>query len=400
KFIRAKSVKEMQQIDIDDVQNINALSVAEKLAEITQPFVLLISSVFVIVSEAVKIYENAKHNKNICTSLLVRINIAKTNVEILQLQPRIYDHKAFYRFVEKKYAFANSVQETFTKLISEFDKSIDDLHLTITISNEQQRKLDQENLNFPGNNCWRCYRLEITDQHEVQIINKKVDYLIHDPNNTISLKAVKINPKELDNLPQKETILTKKSVVKKLYRGNDVACKFTYILDNGTSESQKIQAQLVILGKLKEFPNILRFYGLSNLNDNQVMVFEWANKGNLKDGNYAAAFKKFKTAENYSANSKYKELAKMYLAHYKDGQLIKDYEVVQSNSKYKQNNKYITSSKLNEKSLIFDIIKCSENINTSDYKIETQLYYKDLYKKLSKSYSLLLKDIRAKKIIF
>ncbi|CAG8768535.1 38511_t:CDS:1, partial [Gigaspora margarita] len=90
----------MQQMDIDYVQNIDtlgtnpevlegSLSIAEKLAEITQPFVPLISSVFVIVSEAVKIYENAKHNKNICTSQLVRINIAKTNVEILQLQPRI-----------------------------------------------------------------------------------------------------------------------------------------------------------------------------------------------------------------------------------------------------------------------------------------------------------------------
>ncbi|CAG8825504.1 29940_t:CDS:1, partial [Racocetra persica] len=81
-------------------------------------------------------------------------NIAKTNVEILQLQPRICDHKAFYRFVEvlkkmkdfmndisnlsgwKKYILANSVYETFTQLISEFDKSMDNLHFMITISNE------------------------------------------------------------------------------------------------------------------------------------------------------------------------------------------------------------------------------------------------------------------------
>ncbi|KAF0536929.1 kinase-like protein [Gigaspora margarita] len=190
----------------------------------------------------------------------------------------------------KKYAFANSVQETFTKLISEFDKSMDDLHFTITISNEQQRKLDQENLNGDVEEIKQFLEIiagGVTDTksqintiiNEVQIINKKVD----DPNNTISLKAVKINPKELDDLPQKETNLTKKSIVKKLYRGNDVACNFTNIIDNGTSESQRIQAQLVILGKLKECPNILRFYGLSNVNDNQVMVFEWADKGNLKE---------------------------------------------------------------------------------------------------------------------
>ncbi|RIB18784.1 kinase-like domain-containing protein [Gigaspora rosea] len=310
-------------MDIDDVRNMDtldtnsevlkcSLSLAGKLAEATQPFVPLISSVFVIVAEALKIYENAKHNKNICASLLVRVNIAKVNVEILQLQPRICDYKAFYRFVEilkkiknfmndvsnltswKRYAFANSVKETFEKLISEFDRSMDDLHFTMSIFNEQQRKLDQEYLNSDIEEMKQFLEIiagGVTDVEskintvidEVQIINKKVNHLIHDPNNTINLKAVKINPKELDDLPDMGTNLTKKSIVKKIYRGNDVACKFTNVIDNGSSGSQRIQAQLVILGKLKECPNILKFYGLSNVNDDQVMVFEWADKGNLKE---------------------------------------------------------------------------------------------------------------------
>ncbi|CAG8821531.1 34931_t:CDS:1, partial [Racocetra persica] len=67
------TVKEMQQMDIDDMQDTDTLdtnsdilkSVVRKLAEITQLFVPLINSVFIIVLEAVKIYENAKHNKNI-----------------------------------------------------------------------------------------------------------------------------------------------------------------------------------------------------------------------------------------------------------------------------------------------------------------------------------------------
>ncbi|CAG8776345.1 13430_t:CDS:2, partial [Racocetra fulgida] len=181
-----------------------------KLAEITQPFVPLISPVFIIVSEAVKIYENAKHNKNICASLLMRVNIARTN---------------------KKYALANSVHETFIQLISEFDKSMDDLHFMITISNEQQRKLDQENLNYDIEEMKQSHINTVINK--VQIINKKVDHLIHDPiNNMINFKAVKINPKELDDLPNTET---KKSIVKKLYRVNDVACKFTNIIDNETS---------------------------------------------------------------------------------------------------------------------------------------------------------------------
>ncbi|CAG8611198.1 18026_t:CDS:2, partial [Racocetra persica] len=200
----------MQPIDIDDMQNTDTLdtnsdilkSEVRKLAKIIQLFVPLISSVFIIVSEAVKIYENAK----------------------------ICDYKAFYQFVEilkkmkdfmnnvsnllgwKKYALANSVHETFTQLISKFDKSMDDLYFTITISNEQQRKLDQENLNCNIEEMKQFLEIiarGVTNMkshintviNEVQIINKRVDHLIHDPiNNMINLKAVKINPKDFEML--------------------------------------------------------------------------------------------------------------------------------------------------------------------------------------------------------
>ncbi|CAG8524695.1 9003_t:CDS:2 [Gigaspora margarita] len=233
----------------------------------------LISNVFAVVSEAIK-------------------------VKMLEIQPRICDHKAFYQFVEvlkkiknfmndvsnltgwKKYASAISVKETFEKLISEFDRSMDDLHFTVTIFNEQQRKLEQENLNADIKKMEQFLKTisgGVTDVQlqintvisEIQTINKKMDRII--------LKVIKINPKELDDPPYKETNLH--TIIRKLYRGNEVECKPTNIED----EDQRIQAQLVILGKLKECPNVLKFYGLSNLNDRQVMVFEWAEKGNLKE---------------------------------------------------------------------------------------------------------------------
>ncbi|CAG8509592.1 1015_t:CDS:2 [Cetraspora pellucida] len=229
------TTKEMQPMDIDDMQNTDTLgtnfdvlkSGVGKLAEITQLFVPLISSVFIIVLEAVKIYENAKHNKNICASLLMRDNIARTNVEILQLQPRICDHKAFYQFVK--------VLKKMKDFMNDVSNFMDDIYFTITISNEQQRKLNQENLNRDIKEIKQFLETiaeGVTDMkshintviNEVQIINKNVDHLIHDPiNNMINLKAVKINSKELDDLPNTET---KKSIVKKLYRGNNVACKF------------------------------------------------------------------------------------------------------------------------------------------------------------------------------
>ncbi|CAG8671651.1 1859_t:CDS:2 [Dentiscutata erythropus] len=200
----------------------NSLNVVGKLADTVQPFVPLISTVFVVVSEI--------------------------NVEILQFQPKICDHKAFYRFVEvlkkiknfinnvsnlsgwKKYATTNSVQETFTKLISEFDQSMNDLHFTITISNEEQRKLDQENLNADFEEMKQFHKTiaeGVTDNNsqintiinELQIINEKVGLLTNGLNNTENqinhLKAIKINPKELDDLPYGEIKLCAgKSIVK------------------------------------------------------------------------------------------------------------------------------------------------------------------------------------------
>ncbi|CAG8789162.1 17432_t:CDS:1, partial [Racocetra fulgida] len=55
---------------------------------------------------------------------------------------------------------------------------------------------------------------------------------------------------------------------------------------------------------------------------------------------------------------------------------------------------------INKKRLINDIYQCSEYINNNVYQIESKSYYKDLYKKLSKQYSLLLSDIGANKLYF
>ncbi|CAG8714684.1 5207_t:CDS:2, partial [Dentiscutata heterogama] len=64
--------------------------------------------------------------------------------------------------------------------------------------------------------------------------------------------------------------------VKKIYkRGVEVSCEPITIIDQNVS----------ILSELKRFDesrNILKFYGLSKVDDDDVLVFEWASLGNLK----------------------------------------------------------------------------------------------------------------------
>jgi len=103
-----------------------------------------------------------------------------------------------------------------------------------------------------------------------------------------NIRATEIEPKELNNPPIGKDTDTRGNeespLIKRLLNGAiEVACNRTRIIDDGTSESQKIQTQLAILGKLKDSPNILKFYGLSRVSDYQVMVFEWAEFGTLQE---------------------------------------------------------------------------------------------------------------------
>ncbi|RIA83573.1 hypothetical protein C1645_833622 [Glomus cerebriforme] len=64
-------------------------------------------------------------------------------------------------------------------------------------------------------------------------------------------------------------------IIRKIYKGQKVACKS--ILNN-----KKGCKLYEILPKLSGCEYILRFYGISTIGDREVMLFEWAEHGNLK----------------------------------------------------------------------------------------------------------------------
>lgn len=103
-----------------------------------------------------------------------------------------------------------------------------------------------------------------------------------------TIKATTIDPKELtdpiggkasDRRGKKEPFILKKTLKNSI----EVACVPKSIPEDNSMKAQKIQAQLAILGKLQDSPNILKFYGLSHVDDNLVMILEWAELGNLRE---------------------------------------------------------------------------------------------------------------------
>lgn len=66
--------------------------------------------------------------------------------------------------------------------------------------------------------------------------------------------------------------------IKRTYKHIDVECKHINL-----SEDVEIRTYLAILGKLGICPYILKFYGLSKIEENDVQVLGWAELKSLKD---------------------------------------------------------------------------------------------------------------------
>ncbi|RHZ75865.1 hypothetical protein Glove_209g131 [Diversispora epigaea] len=297
------------------------VKIAVTIGDVVKPFVPLIESVTIVISEIMIVYENVQYNKKICNSLMDRVDAAETAVKTLKrrlsetenekLHNQEY-YKSFIRFVNimkqiknfiadvsnlnryQKFIHSGSVKDGFDSLVKDFDVVMAELHFTMAVSNEEQRKLDQSALESDIADMLKFLEKiggGIIDQnqkintvlHEVSIMKEKLD---HSDSSDKNIKANQIKSTDLiDPLTSKATDRRGKNsrIIKKIYKNSEVACKPVDLQNGGPKEASKIQGQLAILGKLRDSLNIIRFYGLSNTENSEVMVFEWAEYGSLKE---------------------------------------------------------------------------------------------------------------------
>lgn len=149
------------------------LGVVGSVGDAIKPFVPLIATVTIVISECIKIYEDAQYNKKICNSLMDRVETADLAIRTLKRRKQENEskfrdseyYKAFLRFVDvmkkirsfikdvsqiqgfKKYVKATAIKDKFHNLIKEFEAVMSDLSFTMSIANDEQRRLDQESLN-------------------------------------------------------------------------------------------------------------------------------------------------------------------------------------------------------------------------------------------------------------
>ncbi|CAG8616229.1 25467_t:CDS:1, partial [Racocetra persica] len=150
----------------------SGLLLIDAIGNAVESFFPLLKTAATVISEIYKAYDNAKYNLNICNSLMDRINIAEAVVKTLERrkdmdennfqEPEYY--KAFLRFIEilnkikvlinevsslqgyKKFLNSTIIKSRFIDITNDFEASMQELHFTLYVSNEEQRSIDQKNL--------------------------------------------------------------------------------------------------------------------------------------------------------------------------------------------------------------------------------------------------------------
>ncbi|RHZ49006.1 hypothetical protein Glove_535g16 [Diversispora epigaea] len=292
-----------------------------------QPFLPLFSTVTSVVDGLYTTYDNAKCNKKICLALIDRVEIVQQAVKSLvrkqQENEENFRNQAYYRswirFVNvlktikkfadeisqqtvfQKFVNANTVKEAFDKNINEFEAVCKDLHFSLAMYSEEKREQENaqvlEDINILGRAMNDIKEDMKNVLKEISLLSSNVEQLkvqsakrgatsnVENPlNDEYKVPLIKDNELTDPDGGPDNVRGSNKTVIKKIFRGLEVACKKVQNIEkNETAESQKIQTELVILRLLGKCPKIISFLGLSDVDQNSVMVFEWASNGNLKE---------------------------------------------------------------------------------------------------------------------
>ncbi|GBB91007.1 hypothetical protein RclHR1_01810010 [Rhizophagus clarus] len=292
----------------------NIKETVNSVADAINPYMPLIVTATAVINKIIEICEEAEYNRNICNTLLDRVKLASNAIDTLQRKKQKYENKlreqvyyeAFNRFINVlreieafteeiskirglvKYTKPSSMKDKFVSITERYDKAMIDLHFTVAVVNEEQRRIENESLE--------------NDIHELERYLKSIDVVSGNFNmfdgiydEIMSIKNTKneavlhganwIDSKDLV-LPTRENVRSGRIpnvVVKRIFKEQEVACKKISMSEEEMKSSPDVQKLFTILIKLSDCSYILKFYGVSKISIGNVMVFEWAELGTLRE---------------------------------------------------------------------------------------------------------------------
>jgi serine/threonine protein kinase len=288
----------------------------------------LIAAVTSLTQQTVKAYKSAQYNKKSCAALIQRVEAAEAAVQALNRIKQKYEKKfrkqSYYISFEKlvailreirtfvqdvthlsgyrKFISSDHVKERFQQLIIDFDNVVGDLQLSMVIANDEERRVD---MNILQEDIFEMTAFLEKVEGGVTTIDKKISNVfehILTLKNKSSERGFKPIINQIDSNELLEPIGSKVASTrnkyklhKKLYRGQDVACKIIDEYDQFNKNDQpwmkpkleaslnRVRAELAILSNLGKCDYIINFYGLCEMDGSTLGVFGWTENGNLKE---------------------------------------------------------------------------------------------------------------------
>ncbi|RIA81299.1 kinase-like domain-containing protein [Glomus cerebriforme] len=290
-------------------------------------FAPFITSFLDIGSQIIKLYNQAKHNKEICGLLIKRCNFAMAAVRDLDIRrtenvnffSKQENLKLFVEFIKcmkkiqnfiaeisqlkifKKYLYANKIEENFTCLVTEFEGYMSSLNFSFTIQSRDELSVIKNEIK-QIKEILICYGVSDDRQSQQNFF---------DGMNTVTEKNIEfqkqskhkkiLNSSEFKNLEKNEPLLhgkqyrktnlcpSKKIEKRTSYTNCEDFC-FKEFSNNSSTHSVdhdetqiEIRRQVNILKELKNSDHIIRFFGVAQEDTKYYLVTEWMKHGNLHE---------------------------------------------------------------------------------------------------------------------
>ncbi|CAB5382133.1 unnamed protein product [Rhizophagus irregularis] len=285
-------------------------------------FAPLIKQFFDIAKEVVILYEKAEHNKEICSFLLQRCNFAIVAVEDLDIRKtenvNFFSKKEnlglFKDFIKcmqriksfigdvsqlnrlKRYFFANNIEETFTKLVNEFEGYMNSLKFSFNAQSRNELMVIKNEIRQLTELLIKIHGVSDTLQSKEEFFNgigivtkKDKDFRKQSYNQNQSEFANSVEEIEplLEGQFQKANVIRSKKIEKRTaFNGCSEYC-FKEVSNNSSSSLNysntqiEIRRQVNILKELKNSNHIIKFFGVAQENSKFYLVTEWMDFGNL-----------------------------------------------------------------------------------------------------------------------
>ncbi|PKY42315.1 kinase-like protein [Rhizophagus irregularis] len=287
-----------------------ALETIINLGKSVEPYLPLITETTLLIKQTVESYESAQYNKKSCAVLIQRVQAAEVALNHCnQGNKKNFCKQSYYhsfeRFVAvlreikgfiqdvthlsgyRKFISNDNIKVRFQQLITDFDSIVGDLQLIMIIANKEKRRKDIDILQKDINEMTKFLEkinggVTTSDKKISNIFEYIITLKGKSPEKGFNPIINRIEPEELGG---NQPVVSSRKIHKKLYRGQDVACKFIaagefYKL---SKIKNRVRTELAILSNLGKCNYIINFHGLCEKDGSIFSVFEWTENGNLRE---------------------------------------------------------------------------------------------------------------------